>query len=247
MSGPDIRIEESAYSGGGVEMRAYIAWDAAREGSRPAVLVAPEFWGRNDYACRRARELAGLGYTGVAVDLYGDAKVAADAAEATACMNAIVEDMEVGRARLEAALELAKAHPSVNPEQTAAIGYCFGGGLVLHMARMGMDVDMVASFHGSLGLGIAPGPEQVTARVAVYNGEEDSFVTAEDIAAFTREMSATGAHCDFIQLPGALHGFSNPAATAKGEQFGLPLRYDALADQVSWGHLQMVLREVFAD
>jgi dienelactone hydrolase len=245
MSDADIRTEEVVYSAGGLEMHGYIAWDASMEGRRPGILVAPEFWGRNDYACRRARELAGLGYTGMAVDMYGGGKVAADAAEATACMNAIIGNMEEGRSRFAAALELLRNHDSVDPARVGAIGYCFGGGLVLHMARMGMDLNVVGSFHGSLPLAIAPGPDAIDARVAVYNGEDDGFVPADDIAAFKREMAAVGAHYDFIQLPGALHGFSNPEATAKGEKFGLPLRYDELADQVSWGHMQMVFREVF--
>jgi dienelactone hydrolase len=245
MSQADIRTEEVTYSADGVELKGYVAWDGAIEGRRPGILVVHEWWGQNDYPRRRARELAELGFTGMAVDMYGGGKVAANPDEAGELMTAVIENMDAGRARFEAALELIRGHASVNPEQTGAIGYCFGGGVVLHMARMGMDLDVVASFHGSLPLAIAPGVDRMDARVAVYNGEADSFIPAEDISAFRAEMEKAHAHYDFVQLPGALHGFSNPIATTNGEKYGLPLRYDALADQVSWGHMQMVFREVF--
>jgi len=78
-----------------------------------------------------------------------------------------------------------------------------------------------------------------------YNGEADSFIPAEAIKAFKAEMEKTGADYQFINLPGVLHGFSNPEATARGEQFNMPLRYDALADQCSWAHLQLVLQSAF--
>jgi dienelactone hydrolase len=115
------------------------------------------------------------------------------------------------------------------------------------MARHGADLAAVGSFHGSLPLSVVPGLEntRITARVAVYNGEDDGFVSAEAIAGFKAEMEKTGADYQFINLPGALHGFSNPAATANGESFGLPLRYNELADQSSWAHLQLLLQSAF--
>ena len=142
MSQADIRTEEVTYSGGEVEMKGYIAWDNSVEGERPGILVVHEWWGQNDYARRRARMLAELGYTGMALDMYGGGKTAAHPGEAGEFMTAVIENMEAGRARFEAALELIKSHPTVNAEQTGAIGYCFGGGVVLHMARspcLGVD------------------------------------------------------------------------------------------------------------
>jgi dienelactone hydrolase len=243
----EIRTEEVVYSSGDVDMKGYIAWDASVEGRRPGILVVHEWWGQNEYPRRRARDLAALGYTAMALDMYGNGKNTGHPEEAGAFSKAVADNMESARARFEAALDLLKQHPTVNPGQTGAIGYCFGGGVVLHMARMGLDLDVVASFHGSLPLAIAPGVEKMTTRVAVYNGEADKFIPAEAIEAFKAEMEKAQAHYDFIQLPGALHGFSNPDATAKGEEFGLPLRYDELADQVSWGHMRMVFRDVFGD
>lgn len=247
MSGLDIRTEEFTYTGGGAEMNGYIAWDAGRADVRPGVLVVHEWWGQNDYARRRARMLAELGYTGMAVDLYGGGRVAANREEAAALMTAVVENMEAGRLRFEAALVALKGHRSVNPEKSGAIGYCFGGGVVLHMARVGADLDVVASFHGALPLAMVAGVEKMHTRVAVYHGEADQFFTAEEVTAFRSEMKKAGAHEYFINLPGALHGFSNPQATENGRKYGLPLAYDELADRASWTHMQMVFEDVFTN
>ncbi|NND43686.1 MAG: dienelactone hydrolase family protein [Xanthomonadales bacterium] len=247
MSHADIRTEEITYSGGGVEMKGYLAWDDAIEGERPGVLVVHEWWGHNEYPRKRAEMLAELGYTALALDMYGAGKTADHPNDAGAFMNAVLENMEAGRARFEAAHELLQAHATVDATRTAAIGYCFGGGVVLHMARMGADLRAVASFHGSLGMAVAPGVEDMNTRVVAYNGEADPFVSEEAIASFKAEMEKAGAHYDFIQLPGAIHGFSNPAATETGEKFGLPLKYDALADEASWAHMQLVFKQAFGD
>lgn len=247
MSQAEIRTEEVTYSGGGVEMKGLLAWDDSIKGKRPGILVVHEWWGHNEYPRKRAKMLAELGYTALALDLYGDGKTADHPDSATAFMNAVLKDMEAGRARFEAAHEVLKGHATVDPGKTGAIGYCFGGGVVLHMARMGSDLKAVASFHGSLPLASAPGVEQMHTRVVAYNGEADPFIPTEAIEAFKAEMEKAGAHYDFIQLPGAVHGFSNPAATANGEKFGLPLRYSPLADEASWAHMQLVFEQAFSD
>ncbi|MDZ4729753.1 MAG: dienelactone hydrolase family protein [Xanthomonadales bacterium] len=243
----DIQTREVTYQAGDSKMKGFLAWDGAVTGQRPGVLVVHEFWGLNDYARNRAEMLAELGYTALAVDLYGEGKVAADRDEAAELMNQLLADMPECRARFGAALDLLKAHETVDENCTAAIGYCMGGGIVLHMARYGLDLDVVASFHGSLPLAVAPAGEgaEVTARIVAYNGAADSFIPAEAITAFKAEMEKTGADYQFIQLPGALHGFSNPEATAKGEQFNMPLQYDALADTCSWAHMRLLLQWTF--
>ena len=247
MASAEIRTQEVSYSGGGVDMKGFLAWDDSIEAKRPGILVVHEWWGHNQYPRTRAKMLASLGYTALAVDMYGDGKIADHPGDAGAFMTAVLENMESGRARFEAAHELLKGHATVDAGKTGAIGYCFGGGVVLHMARMGADLKAVASFHGSLPLATAPGVDQMHTRVVAYNGEADSFVSAGAIAAFKAEMEAAGADYDFIQLPGAIHGFSNPAATANGEKFGIPLKYSPLADEASWAHMQLVFAEAFAD
>lgn len=243
----DIRSQEITYSAGPVAMRGYVTWDADRDGPRPGVLVVHEWWGHNDYARRRADMLAELGYTGMAVDMYGDGQTADNPDAAGGLMNGLLSDMATVRARFEAAAEALQAHESVDGSRLAAIGYCMGGGIVLHMARYGAPLRAVASFHGALPLGVAPAGEggEVTARVAVYHGEDDVFFSAEEVDAFQGEMLETGADCLFVTLPGALHGFTNPAATTNGEKYGIPLRYNEQADTCSWAHMRLVLEAAF--
>jgi len=241
----NLKTESVSYSAGGVDMAGHLAFDAELDGERPGVLVVHEWWGCNAYVRKRAEMLAELGYTALAVDLYGGGKTADNPDQAGALMNGVLEDMSAGRARFNAALAQLQSHPTVDAGRIAAIGYCFGGGVVLHMARAGAPLAAVASFHGSLGLAKAPGPELINCRVVAYNGEDDSFVPEEDIALFKAQMQAAHAHWQLVQLPGAVHGFSNPKATANGEKYGLPLRYNELADQASWAHMQLVLQAAF--
>lgn len=241
----NIHTEEISYSGDGIEMKGYIAWDSNKDGPRPGVLVVHEWWGCNEYSQRRARMLAEAGYIGMAVDLYGDGRTAANPDEAGDLMTARIDDMEGTRARFMAALDALKAHPGVDGSRTGAIGYCFGGGVVTHMARMGAALNVTGSFHGAVGLAAVDGPDQIDCRIMVYNGEADVLIDDDQISGFKAEMAKTGAHYEFIQLPGALHGFSNPMATTNGQKYGLPLAYNALADESSWAHLLLTFEDVF--
>jgi len=241
----DIQTEEITYTADGVTMNGYIAWDADKGGLRPAVLVVHEWWGCNEYAQRRARMLAEAGYTGMALDLYGEGRTAANPDEAGALMTARIDDMQGTRSRFTAALEALKEHDSVDVSRTGAIGYCFGGGVVTHMARMGAALDVVGSFHGAVGLAALDGPAHFDCRIMVYNGEADGLIGDDQISGFKATMEKTGANYDFIQLPGALHGFSNPMATSNGEKYGLPLAYNKLADESSWAHFCLTMENVF--
>lgn len=234
------------YSQAGVEMHGYMASPAGGEAARPGVLVVHEWWGLDDYARHRADLLAALGYPALAVDLYGAGKTAASPDQAAALMHPLANDLPLLRARFMAALDRLRAQSGVDPQRIGAIGFCFGGGVVLHMARAGAPLKAVASFHGNLALAIAGDAGQLCARIAVYNGEADSLVSAESIAAFEADMRARGARYQLLQLPGARHGFSNPAATARARKFGMPVAYDDLADAASWAHMQLVFREVFS-
>lgn len=245
----EVETKEFTYSGDGVEMTGFLAWDNAVDGPRPGVLVVHEWWGQNEYPRERARMLAELGYTALALDIYGEGKQAEHPDDAGAFMRAALSNLPGMRDRFNAALTVLKEQPNVDPDNIAAIGYCFGGGVVLHMARYGADLKAVASFHGSLGLGIAPEGEggDVTARVVAYNGEADPWVTAEQIDGLRASMESAGAQFELVSLPGATHGFSNPEADSNGEKFGLPLAYSPLADQASWAHMQLVLDAAFSD
>ena len=241
----DIRTQALTYTAGDTTCRGHVAYDAAAGGPRPGVLVVHEWWGLDEYIRGRARMLAELGYTALAVDMYGDGQTAADPDGAGALMNAVLGDIEAGTARLRAAYDALAGHSAADSGRVAAIGYCFGGAMVLHGARIGMDLKGVVSFHGSLGSFHKPAKGEVKAKVLVCHGAADALVSDEEIAGFKQEMADAGADCRFIAYDGALHGFTNPEATANGEKYGLPLAYDEAIDKRSWDDMQALFAEVF--
>jgi dienelactone hydrolase len=244
---PRIVEKTVDYSAQGVVMKGYLAYDKNITGKRPAVLVAPEWWGLNDYARKRARMLAELGYTALAVDMYGDGKVVTTPDDAGKLSSEVMKNSEVAKARFMAATDFLKEQPSVDPNRIAAIGYCFGGGVVLNMARQGVDLRGVASFHGGLTAVKPAQPGSVKAKILVLNGGADKFITPEQIEAFEREMKSAGADFRFISYPGALHSFTNPEATELGKKFNMPIAYNAEADRKSWGELKEFLKNIFKE
>jgi dienelactone hydrolase len=241
----EIHTETVTYSAGSATLRGYRATPAGADHA-PAVLVIHEWWGLNDYVRGRADQLARLGYVAFAPDMYGDGRTAGSPAEASALMNGVLSDIPAATERLRAAYEQAKASPGVDPARVAAIGYCFGGAMVLHAARIGLPLAGVVSFHGALGSAHTPAPGSVKAKVLVLHGAADALVPEADVAAFKQEMEAAGADYEFIAYAGALHGFTNPDATAKGQQYGLPLAYDKATDERSWHDMLHFFERIFA-
>ena len=237
--------EEITYQSDGVELKGYLAYDDEIAGKRPGVLVVHEWWGHNDYVRERARMLARLGYTALALDMYGDGKQAEHPDDAGKFASEVRSNMPEAEQRFRAALAQLRIHPTVEAEKIAAIGYCFGGGIVLEMARRGVDLDGVVSFHGSLATDSPAEKGEVKARVLVLNGEDDPFTKPEQIAAFKREMEAAGVDYTFINYPGAKHAFTNPDADKFGEKFNMPLAYNAEADKKSWAEMRRFFAELF--
>ena len=233
------------YTAQGVVMKGYLAYDDAVKGKQPGVLVVHEWWGHNEFARKRARMLAELGYTALAVDMYGDGKQAMHPDDAGKFSGELMKNFDVARARFLAAMDFLKKQPTVDPERIAAIGYCFGGGVVLNMARQGMDLKGVASFHGSLAAVKPAEPGMVKAKIIVFNGADDKFVPVEQIEAFKKEMTDANVDFRFINYPGAIHSFTNPDATALGKKFNLPLGYNAEADKKSWEEMKKFLDTIF--
>lgn len=236
--------QEVSYQAGDTGMKGYLAWDDAVQGKRPGVLVVHEWWGHNAYARRRAEMLAALGYTALAVDMYGAGKTADHPEDAGKFSGAVRKDLPLMKARFDAARHFLDEQPTVDPKKNAAIGYCFGGSVVLEMARQGEDLAGVVSFHGSLG-GLGPVSDKVKAKILVANGADDPFVTAEQIELFRQDMDAAGADYEFINYPGAKHSFTNPDANGIGKEFGLPLAYNADADAASWQAMRDFLKTIF--
>ncbi len=241
----NILTETILYDAGGTSMDSYLAYDADQSGTRPGILVIHEWWGLDDYIKGRCEQLAGMGYCALGVDMYGDGETGTSPDEAGALMDGVLGDMSAGSVRLGAALACLKDQSTCDASKTAAIGYCFGGAMVLHMARTGMDLRGVVSFHGALGSFHKPAPGTVKAKVLVCHGAADALVPDDDINAFHEEMKAAGANYEFIAYEGALHGFSNPAATTNGDNYGLPLAYDEGVDNKSWEDMQNLFGKIF--
>lgn len=236
--------EEVEYKVGDTTFKGYLAYDDSVEGKRPGILVVHEWWGHNKYARSRADQLAKLGYTALAVDMYGDGKQADHPEKAGELATGVLSNMDEAEKRFQAALDFLKAQPTVNPEHVAAIGYCFGGAVVLNMAIRGVDIDGVASFHGILPQE-APKDADVKAKIIVFHGADDPFVPREQFDTFKKVMEDSNADYTLVVYPGVQHSFTNPEADEVGKKFDLPLVYDKDADEKSWEQFQAFLKTIF--
>ena len=243
----DIKGEEVTYEADGISMNGFIAYDANQTGPRPGVLVVHEWWGHNDYARKRAEMLAEMGYVALAVDMYGDGLQADHPEDAGKFASAVFQNMEGAKARFSKAMEILKANPSTDSSKIAAIGYCFGGGVVLHVARFGFPLKGVVSFHGSLDTATPAKPGDIKAAILVCHGAEDPFVSPESLEGFKKEMADAGANFTFKEYEGAKHSFTNPAADETGQKFELPLAYDEAADKASWEDMKTFFDKIFAN
>lgn len=241
----DIRGEEITYQVGDTTLTGFIAYDANQKGKRPGVVIVHEWWGHNDYVRTRAHMLAKMGYTAFALDMYGNGKIANHPDDAGKFMNEVLSNAAIAQQRFEAAREILEQHETTNPDQTAAIGYCFGGAVVLQMARNGLDLNGVASFHGNLSTEAPAVEGQIQTKILVMHGADDPFVPEDQVKTFQMEMKGAAADIEFIAYAGAVHAFTNPGATAMGEKFSLPLAYNEEADTKSWARLEKFLEEIF--
>ena len=237
-----VQTREVEYRQGDTVLKGFIAWNDAATGKRPGVLVVHEWWGLNDHARNQARRLAEAGYVGFALDMYGNGKVTTHPKDAQAFVAEVTKDPAVVAARFNAALDLLKQDPRVDTTRIAAIGYCFGGAVVLGMARGGAPLAAVVTFHGALATQMPAQPGKVKARILVLAGGADPFVPPEQVEAFKKEMQAAGARFEVVSYPGAKHGFTNPEAASYGME---QLAYNATADRESWAAMLKLFREVF--
>lgn len=235
----EVKIEPVEYKQGDTTFKGQLAYDTSAKGKRPGVLVVHEWWGLNEYAKTRAKMLAEAGYVALAVDMYGDGKSTDHPEDAGQWATAVRQNMKSGEDRFMAAYTLLKSNPRVNPEHISAIGYCFGGGVVLHMAMIGTDLDGVVSFHGSLPQEPATG--KVIASILACHGAADDFSSPDQVATFEKNLAAAGADWEFVAYGSAKHSFTNPGADAYGMP---PLKYNAKADRRSWATTLDFLSEV---
>lgn len=242
----EITSETLEYSVDGESFTGYMVYDDAIEGERPGILVVHEWWGHNEFARSQAEKLAAEGYTAFALDMYGTGKLAEHPDDAKKFMQATMGDKQALEARFREAMSILQDHETVDESRIAAQGYCFGGAVVLNMARLGLDLDGVASLHGSLGSDIQPEQGAVTARILAYTGGADPFVPVEQVTGFVSEMTKAGADLSLTVFPGVKHSFTSEAADELGEKFGLPLAYNQEADKRSWQGTMAFYKSIFA-
>jgi dienelactone hydrolase len=233
------------YKADGTVMKGYLVYNDKIEGKRPGILVVHEWWGLNDYSKKRARMLAELGYTALAIDMFGEGKQATNPDEAGKLATSVMQNFDAAKVRFAAAEDFLKAEPTVDTARIAAIGYCFGGGVLLNIARQGTDLKDIVSFHGSLNAVKPAEPGTIKVKLLVLHGGDDKFVSPEQVEAFKKEMTAAGADYKFFAYPGATHAFSNPDATALGKKFKIPIAYNKKADKESWQEMKKFFEETF--
>jgi len=241
-----IKETPVTYKDGETTMKGFVVYDTARKGKRPGIIVVHEWWGITKHMHNEARRLARAGYTAFIADMYGGARTADNPKGAGALSGSVMKNPQAMQSRFNAAREQLAKHPTVDAGRIGAMGYCFGGAVVLNMARAGADLAGVAGFHASLGLNTpAPAPGTVKAKILVLNGADDPFVKKEQYEKFESDLKAANADYKVITYPGAVHAFTNPEATALGKKFKLPLRYDAKANKAAEAEASKMFAEVF--
>lgn len=246
LSAPAELVEKPVlYSHDGLKLEGFHVYDSAVSGPRPAVLVIHQWTGLSEYEKRRSRELAKLGYNVFAADIYGQG-IRPQPPEAGKEAGKYKSDRTLFRGRLMAGLDWLKADERSNPAKIAAVGYCFGGTGVLEIARSGADIAGVVSFHGGLDAaeGMAAKSGGVRTKVLVLHGAVDPYVPADQVAAFEKEMTSSGADWQLVSYGGAVHSFTHKEA---GDDPSKGAAYDEKADRRSWQAMRSFFAEVFAE
>ena len=237
-----IKTQSIDYACNNVQMRGHLAFDDSIAGKRPGVMICHEWWGLNDYIRGRASQVAALGYAVFALDMYGNGKTAASADEAGKLMNALFSNPDA-QGRVQAAFDVLKSQSMVDANKIAAMGYCMGGSMALHVARGGMPLRGAACFHGSLKPEQPAKPGSIKAHLLVCHGADDPMVGWDQVTAFKDEMREARADYQIHIYGGAQHAFTNPNADKAGVK---GLKYDAIADRRSWSALEKFFQEIFS-
>lgn len=241
-----IKEQAVTYTSNGVTLKSFVYYNAKQKGKRPAVIVVPEWWGNNDYSKMRAHKLAELGYIAIATDFYGEDKIAANPGQAQEMATPFYKDAQLGESRIVAAISKLKEFPQTDENKIAAIGYCFGGSMVLNAATLGTsDLKGVVSFHGGLGTVPPATAGSVKSKILVCHGEADKFVPPADVAKFKNNLDSLSIPYTFIAYPNATHAFTNPQSTETGKKFKMPIEYNEAADNKSWNDMKAFFKQLF--
>lgn len=236
-----IRTENVEYKQGDVTLEGYVAYDDSIAGKRPGVLVVHQWLGLTNYEKHRAEMLAQLGYVAFCADIYGKDNRPQGVQEAGPLAGKFKSDRTLLRARVNAGLDALRQQPLVDPQNIAAIGYCFGGTTVLELARSGADIKGVVSFHGGLDSPTPADGNNIKCKVLVLAGADDPFQNPQDLAAFEKEMRDAKVDWQIAFYGGAVHAFTqpNPGFVNAGA------KYNEKADKRSWQAMKDFFAEIF--
>jgi dienelactone hydrolase len=237
-----IKHEPLTYQHAGKTFKGDLVYDDAIAEKRPGVLVVHEWKGLVPLTRQQAEAVAKLGYVALAADMYGEGRMAKDNQEAGQWATALRQDLPLMRARATAALEALKKHPRVDGERLAAMGYCFGGGVALELARSGAPLRGTVSFHGNLDTPNPADARNIKGQVLVLHGADDPAVPAEQVAAFQAEMRNAKVDWQMNSYGGAVHSFTNPQS---GNDPSKGVAYNEKADKRSWEALTSFLKRIF--
>ena len=228
------------YHHGEVELHGFLAYDDAQHKPRPAVLVAHDWTGRNEFVCQKAKILSDMGYVGFALDMYGQGRLGTTNEKKRALMAPLMGDRGLLRDRVRAAFDALSALPEVDTNRIAIIGFCLGGLCALDLARSGAVIEGAVSFHGLLSAPDGLKSNPIKAKVLALHGYDDPMVKPEQVHAFCQEMTAAQVDWQVHMYGHVQHSFTNPEAY--DVDFGTI--YNAVADQRSWHEMSQFLREI---
>jgi len=242
----NIKTDEVLYYSGNKVCKGYIAYDASLSGKLPIVIIVHEWWGLNDYAKSRARMIAALGYFAFAADLFGNGVIANNPEEARANTKPYYSKPENTLQPILDAVAAASRFAQADSSKIAAMGYCFGGFVVVNSAKLGAPLKGVVSFHGRL-VGVPPRKNMIETKFLICQGGDDEFAPIADQVSFKKSMDSVNAVYQFITYPGAKHAYTNPQSTELGKKFNMPMAYNAAADSASWKDMQVFFRKIFKE
>jgi len=237
-----IKTKDVSYTYDGTTMKGVLVWDDAQTGKRPGVLVVHEWWGLNDYAKKRAEQLAGLGYVAFACDMYGDGKLVDNPKDAGMLAGGLRKDHKAWMGRALAAVKVLQDDPNVDASKIAAIGYCFGGSTALELANTAGPIVAAVGFHAALPPIDAEKAKKIKARILIAHGADDSFIPDEAIKQTKDAYDAAKVNYRFVAYPGAVHSYTVPDADARNLK---GIRYNAAADRQSWDDMKKLFAEAF--
>ncbi len=238
-----MHTQEFDYEDQGTRLKGFYAFDEAvgSKDKKPLVLVSHDWSGCNDFAREKARKLAGLGYCGFALDMFGEGRQGKTTEEKSALIQPLVSNRPLLLQRIQAALSAAKKLPGVDQHKIAAIGFCFGGLCVLDLARSGAEICGVVSFHGLLNAPQSLPQTTIRAKVLALHGYEDPMVPPAQVEAFAKEMTQAKADWQIHIYGNTMHAFTNPQA--HDPSFGTV--YESKADHRSWQSMKDFFTEIF--